>query len=148
MTIITEMKKIYATYRMRWDNWLDRKSPSYYINNMYKDHVDAWLVIVHDMDIGDEQYTWELIPWVKNMDRFLYVEYNDTAITEAKIKAKIESLGAQFGIDVFPSDVEARAWLDANTNLAKKDNGVTYIVCAASVDENGQAIEEKTITVN
>lgn len=120
------MKYIYWTYRSKritnpfnltdWVTLNGVYSPSFFINNMFSDWQEAWLTKLIDDIIPEDRYTWEVIPWVKKLTRFLMFEYNETYVDPLELERSAENIWKEF--DIAMQDVETiRQWLRDNTNL-------------------------------
>ena len=118
------MKKIYWFYRRErisnksfWDvnlNWW--YTISFYVNEQYSDWINAWLISIKDCEIPSERYIKELIPWVKDLREFVYMEYNDAIINEELAKIVINKIWARFDLEILTLEW-AKKFLREHTNL-------------------------------
>lgn len=118
------MKKIYATYRRRiLNDWAWWYSPSYFFNKMFEDYLNSWLSKISDSFINDINYTWELVPWVPKLTRFLIGEYDERYIKEAEFKQSLLNTWFEFSIYLFDTAEQAKERLKENTDLIEVENG-------------------------
>ena len=116
--------KLYWTYRPErignvnlWDislNWT--YTPSFYLNNQFRDWNEAWLTNVIDLQIPEERYTAEISSWIPKLTRFISCEYDETKVDPIELARSLENVWARFDIDILTIE-EARQWIRDNTNL-------------------------------
>lgn len=123
------------------DGSWDRHSPSFFLNNELEDYIQAWIFSIHDMEIGDEQYTNYLAPWIKNQARFFRAEYNEQYVTPEYLDMVLNKRLSIFYIQTLLVE-DARQWLRDNTSLTEPSTWVFL------VNEADWEIEELTITVD
>lgn len=91
-------------------------SISFYAENQYQDWIQAWLISIKDLEIPEDRYTKELIPWIKDLREFIYMEYNTEYVDLELAKTIIWKIGARFDLELL--DVEwAKKFIRNNTNL-------------------------------
>ena len=83
---------------------------------MFWDWHSAWLTNIKDQLIPEENYTSEIVPWVKKLTRFLVCEYDEKYVDPVELSRSMENVWREFDIDVMTSD-ESYDWIKANTNL-------------------------------
>ena len=120
--------RIYWTYRSKriwtvdlWNislNWT--YTPSFYLDGQFADYKTAGLTRILDLEIPEERYTWEIVPWVKKLTRFIIWEYNETYVNWVDFEKSIKSVGAEFQIETFVTIEEARQWIRDNTSLIEE----------------------------
>ena len=59
-------------------NWV--YTPAFFLDWMYWDYKEAWLTRVEDTIIPEENYTWEIVPGIKKLTRFISWYYNEKYI--------------------------------------------------------------------
>jgi hypothetical protein len=122
------MKTIYWTYRSEiidsinlwnWNslNWV--YIPSFYLSWMFKDYKQAWLTKIIDNEINEENYIWEIAPWIKKLTRLIKCEYNETYINVVDLDKSLKNVWARFNIDTFTTLEECKIWIRNNTNLVE-----------------------------
>lgn len=118
------MKKIYATYRRRiLNDWAWFYSPSYFFNNMFEDYLNSWLTSILDNMINEINYTWELVPWIPKLTRFLVWEYNEKYVNIDEFRQSLINTWSEFSISLFDNPEQAIARLKENTDLVEVENG-------------------------
>lgn len=123
------MKYIYWTYRpeqltspynLDWVtlNWW--YTPAMFLNNQFWDWNKAGLTNLIDNIIPEDRYTWEVVPWIKKLTRFLMFEYNETYVDPIELQRSAENVWRRF--DIAMQDIETiRQWIRDNTNLEELD---------------------------
>ena len=115
------MKQIYATYRSKvLNDWAWWYTPSYFFDKMFSDYKTAWLTSIDDCLIGEEQYTAELVPWVKKLTRFMIADYNENYVDYEAFADSLTRIGSKFSISLL-SPQEATLRLQENTNLQEEN---------------------------
>jgi len=150
------MNKIYWTYRMKYTNRWVKYHPSFYLNKMYQDYLDAWLTNFNDTILPENRYTSEIAPWIKKMTRFAIWEYNSDYVNVDDFKANVIRVWSEFQIDMFDTPTDAIQRLKDNTDLTvsnetKDDNWViiaaTFEIYPERTDEDWNTIPAKTLVI-
>ena len=120
------MKQLYGTYRPErlttpdvlpnGDTRLGAYYPAMYLNSMFGDWNSAGLTNVLDMEIPEENYIGEIIPWVKKLTRFLTFQYDEQYVNPEELARSAENVGKRWDVDILTAD-EAYDWIKSNTNL-------------------------------
>ena len=120
------MKTIYWTCRYErltqpYDLWWGASKngvymPAEYLNNQFWDWHNAWLTKVIDNIIQEENYIWEIAPWIPKLTRFIMCEYNENYVVHEELSRSLENVWARFDIDMLTVD-EMITRIKANTNL-------------------------------
>lgn len=125
------MKHLYWTYRreqigspynLDWNlvlNWW--YDASFFLNNQFWEWNKAWLTNIIDWQqlISDNRYTWEIVPWIKKLTRFMLCEYNEKYVEPEELSRSISNVWARFNIEML--DVElAKKWIRDNTDLIEE----------------------------
>ena len=150
------MKTIYWTYRaerIEQPVYLpDGRSlngwyiPSMYLPNQFADWTNAWLTKIIDNIIPEENYTWEIIPWIPKLTRFILAEYNEAYVDWAELSRSITNVWARFNIDMF-TDIEiARQWIRDNTNLVEEAIG-KFLISEETTWMNEEVIPAKYLII-
>lgn len=122
------MKTILWTYRAkRISSWFDingttlngNYTPSFFLDLQFADYKEAWLTKILDNEIPEERYTWEIIPGVKKLSRLIIAEYNDAYINWEEFFNNVAKVWAEFNIEAFATNEEAKQWIRNNTNLVE-----------------------------
>jgi len=126
------MKKIYGFYRkerinnpynLEWNislNW--NYSISFFVNNQYADYIKAWIIRIKDMEISTDRYIKEIVPWIKDLREFVYMEYEDTYIDLILATTIITKVWSRFDLELL--DIEnARQFIRNHTNLEEIEIG-------------------------
>lgn len=112
-------KRIQSPYDLTWNvslNWT--YTPSFFINNMFADWQEAWLTKLIDDIIPEDRYTWEVVPWIKKLTRFLMFEYNENYVDPIELQRSAENIWKEFDIAI--QDVPTTiARIKDNTNLVE-----------------------------
>jgi len=116
-------------------------TPSFFLANQYADYTAAGLTSIHDSLIPEENYTSEIVPWVKKLTRFIVGEYNETYVDGDRFKANVKNVWAEFQIEMFATPLEAKEWIRANTNLVERSEWV-FVIHLASTSEMGEVAEK------
>ena len=120
------MKTIYWTYRSEiinsinlWNsnslNWV--YTPSFYLSWMFKDYEQAWLTKIIDNEINEENYIWEIVPWIKKLTKLIKCEYNETYVNIVDLDKSLKNVWARFNIETFITLEATKTWIRDNTNL-------------------------------
>ena len=120
------MKTIYWTYRSEiinsinlWNsnslNWV--YTPSFYLSWMFKDYEQAWLTKIIDNEINEENYIWEIVPWIKKLTKLIKCEYNETYVNIVDLDKSLKNVWARFNIEIFITLEATKTWIRDNTNL-------------------------------
>lgn len=127
------MKRIFGTYRperltspVSLDGNLSLNgtyTPSFFLSNQFHDWTSAGLTSVKDMEIPEENYTGEIVPWVPKLTRFLIGEYNEEYVDPIVFSESVQRVGARFDISIFDYTYEAKEWIRSNTNLEEVSEG-------------------------
>lgn len=118
----------------------------FFLSSQFWDWAQAGLTKILDMEIPEEKYTGEVVPWVKKLTRFVMCEYNELYVDPAELSRSLTNVGARFDITVFATPTEATAWLKANTNLVERTPWV-FVISEATVGMMGENIPEKLLTI-
>ena len=120
------MKTIYWTCRYErltqpYDLWWGTSKngvymPAEYLNNQFWDWYNAWLTKVIDNIIPEENYIWEIAPWIPKLTRFIMCEYDENYVVPEELSRSLENVWARFNIDMLTVD-EMITRIKANTNL-------------------------------
>lgn len=140
------MAKIYATYRRKIlndSNWW--YTPSHFFDKMFADYKAAWLTSIHDTDIMENQYTWELVPWVPKLTRFLVAEYDDKYVTQEEFNQSLAMLWWEFNLRT-QTVKDARAWIKENTSLVEDKKWV--FVISPEIEVNWETIPKKYLIID
>jgi len=139
--------KIYGTYRMVYTNRGVRYSPSFFLDKQFEDYKKAGLTATYDMEIPENRYTKELVPWVKSLSRFIVGEYNEKYVDGEQYTANVQRVGSQFQIDIFTTKEEAIQWIQDNTDLQEVESG-KFLIAEASEDEMTWPQEAKYLIID
>ena len=143
------IKRIYGTFRQYYTNRWVRYNPSFYLNNMYQDYLEAGLTKTIDNIIPENRYTAELAPGINKMTRFAVWEYDDTYVNWDEFKANIQAVWAQFNIQMFDTVDEAIAWIKANTDLVEDSNTAwKFELYPEHTDEDWNTIPATYLVIN
>lgn len=97
----------------------------FFLKNQFADYEQAGLTKILDQEIPEENYTAELVPWVKKLTRFVVAEYNEQFVDGTEFMNSVKAVGSEFQVDVFATPEEAVAWIHTNTDLPQlEENGV------------------------
>ena len=111
--------KTYISYRPTYlNNWQGRYTLSYFLGQQYADYVSAWVTAIKDLEIPDERYTKEVVPWIKNLRRFAILEANWIDVWE--FLENVKKIWATFDINDLSNIEEARQWIRDNTDLVEE----------------------------
>lgn len=150
------MKTLYGTYRPERItspysqdgqvtlNWT--YTCGFFLSNQFGDWAQAGLTNIKDMEIPEEKYTGEVVPWVKKLTRFVLCEYNETYVDPVELSKSLTNVGARFDISVFATPEEAITWVKANTNLVERTPWV-FVIAEESIGMMGETIPEKLLTI-
>ena len=141
------MKKIYLTFRQKYTNKGVRYNPSYFLDKMYEDYLNAWLTKLKDTEIPENRYTAELAPWIKKQTKFAVWEYDENYIDKQWFIDNIMNVWSEFGIDVFDTIEEAKQWIRDNTDLVEESDGV-FILQEAWTDIDWEIVEAKYLIID
>jgi len=142
------MKHIYWTYRMVYTNTWVRYTPSYFLDKQYEDYLKAGLTKTLDMEIPEDRYTAEIVPWIKKMNRFIIGEYNEAYVNPVDYEANIKSVWAQFQIETFATVEEARQWIRDNTDLVEKETPWVFVIHWENEWIDGEIVPEKLLDIS
>lgn len=120
-------------------------SMSFYANGQYADWVSVGLISIKDMEISENQYTKELVPWIKDGRRFVYLEYNENYIDEATATEVVNKIGARFDLVLLTRE-EALAFIREHTSLVEESEWV-FVISEEQDDIDG-VIPKKTLELN
>lgn len=118
----------------------------FFLSNQFGDWTAAGLTSIKDSLLSEEQYTWELVPWVKKLTRLVVCEYNETYVDPAELTRSLTNVGARFNLEVFADSLTAKEWIRANTSLVERSEGV-FVIREESVGIMGETIEEQLLIV-
>lgn len=147
--------KVYWTYRPQviwtinlwnWNSLNWNYTPSFYLDWQFADYKEAGLTKTIDNIIPEDRYTWEIIPWVKKLTRFIIWEYNELYINWAEFARSVSAVGAEFQIEMFTTAEEACEWVRSNTNLQEVETG-KFLISEAS-EFNWEVIEAKYLLID
>ena len=143
------IKKVYWTFRHTYYNkWEWRYSPSYRLDQQYKDYKDAGLTKTLDNEIPDSRYTAEVATWIKKQTRFIVWEYNDTYINPVDFSNNIANVWAEFQIQMFSTPADAIIWIKANTDLVEDTTTPwKFEIYPAWTDMNGNPTPAKYLII-
>jgi len=122
------MKQIFWTYRPErinspynlWEVTLNGTyTASFFLENQFGDWSSAWLTKILDSEINESNYTWEIVPWIKKLTRFIIAEYNELYVDPVELARSITNVWARFNIDMFTLNSDAITWIKTNTNLVE-----------------------------
>lgn len=91
-------------------------SISFYANEQYQDWISAWLISIKDMEIPTERYTKELVPWIKDLREFVYLEYNPEYVELELAKTIINKIWARFDLELLGIE-QAKKFIREHTDL-------------------------------
>lgn len=152
------MKQLYGTYRPERlnspYNYNDSNGTtlcgvyhaSMFLNAQFADWNAAWLTNVVDWDqlIPEENYTSEIVPWVKKLTRALVFEYNEQYVNPEELARSAENVWKRFDVDMLTSD-EFYDWIKANTNLEEVENR-KFLISPES-EFMGQKVEARYLII-
>jgi len=121
-------------------------TPSFFLSNQFADYEKAGLTKTLDMEIPEERYTAELVPWVPKLTRFIVGEYNEAYVNGVDFANSIAKVGAEFQIDVFATNQEAITWILANTNLIE-ETPWNFLIHPEYTEITGEIVPEKYLTI-
>lgn len=150
------MKTILWTYRAkRIGSWFDingitlngNYTPSFFLDWQFADYKAAWLTRILDSEIPEDRYTWEIVPGVKKLSRLIVAEYNDQYINWEEFFNNVAKVWAEFNIQAFSSNEEAKQWIRDNTNLVEVNPG-KFLVNEANEWIDWEIIEAKYLIID
>jgi hypothetical protein len=117
------MKKVYWTFRRIPKDWqAGLYWPAETLNKQYWDYYNAWLTSIEDCPVEENNYIWELIPWVKRLSRLIIWEYNEEYIDVEEFKNNIKNVWAEYQIRMFDNIEEVNKWIREHTNLEEVEH--------------------------
>lgn len=149
------MQKLYWTYRPEriinpyylWNNlslnWT--YTASFFLNNQFADWNKAWLTNVIDNIIPEENYIWEIAPWIPKLTRFIMCEYDETKVDSVELARSLKNIWARFDIDILDKDTITQ-WIRDNTNLQEVSLW-KFLIHPETTWIDGEIIEAKYLTI-
>ena len=119
----------------------------FFLSNQFGDWTKAGLTKILDMEIPEEKYTSEIVPWVKKLTRFVMCEYNEAYVDPSELSRSITNVGARFDIAIFATPEEAIGWLKSNTSLIERTPWV-FVLNEESIGIMGETIPEKLLVID
>lgn len=101
------MKQVYWTYRFRYPQEWDRRSPSYFLDKQFSEYVESGYTYTKDMLIPEERYTSYLPSGKKKQSRFIVGGYLPVMVSEEDFKKSIEKNWSLNSIYMFEDAQEA-----------------------------------------
>lgn len=149
------MKKIYWFYRRErlispkdlWkitQNWA--YTMSFYANNQYADYIEAWIVSIKDNEIPLNRYTKEVVPWVKDLREFAYMEYDETILDDITINNIITKIGSRFDLELLTTE-EAITFIKWHTDLIEEAPW-KFLITEAYIDEDWTEIPNEYLIID
>lgn len=151
------MKRIYGFYRPErietknlWGNtslhWT--YTMWFYVNWQYADYIKAGIIKINDKEIPENRYTKEVVPWIKDLRRFVYLEYNDTIIDNATITKIANKIWARFDTEYLTINT-AIDFIRKHTDLEEDSNTPwKFLIAPATKDIDWKTIPAKYLTIN
>jgi len=139
---MTNIKKLYGFYRkeriagskkLDWVSLNWGYSLSFYANGQYSDYVEAGLISIKDLDIPTDRYTKEVVPWIKDLREFVYMEYNADVIELELATTIINKIGARFDLELLDA-TQAKEFIRTHTNLVEESEG-RFLIQEAQEDD-------------
>lgn len=119
----------------------------FFLKNQFADYEQAGLTTILDQEIPEDNYTAELVPWVKKLTRFVVAEYNEQFIDGTEFMNSVKAVGAEFQVDVFTTPEEAVTWVKSNTNLQEVEAGKFLIRDAYTDPITQELVPAKYLTI-
>jgi hypothetical protein len=149
------MKKLYWFYRREqiwtlnlWQvslNWW--YTISFFANWQYADWVNAWLISIKDQEIPENRYTKEIIPWIKDLREFIYLEYNENVVDILLTTNIIKKIGARFDLELFDDIEQAKTFIREHTNLVEETPWY-FILSEETIWINWEIIPKKYLIID
>ncbi len=139
--------KLYWLYRYFYTEKWNRYSPTFYLAKQFKDLAEAKIIWIKDNVIPENRYTWEVVPWIITMRRFLDCTYDDSKITDADFNWILWNVSWMNDIVMFETAAKAIEWIKANTDLVEKEDWV-FVIHEEYEDEMWETIPEKLLIID
>lgn len=139
-------ERITQPYNLEW--WISLNwtyTPWFYLNNQFADWNKAWLTNVIDNVIPEENYIWEIAPWIPKLTRFIMCEYNEVYVDSTELARSLKNVWSRFDIDILTSE-EMIVWIKANTSL-QEVSPWKFLISSETTWINWEIIEAIFLTI-
>ena len=125
-------------------NW--KYTLNFIVNWQYADWVNAWLISIKDMEIPQDRYTAEIVPWIKDLREFIYMEYNEQVVDINLATTIINKIGARFDLELL--DIEtAKKFIREHTDLVE-ENDWKFLISPETTDIDWTIIPAKYLIID